>query len=856
MQQTNSPSAGATPSPALISRGPIRGLLDLLSSVPLGIVLLVILFFYSWIGSAGLFYPTSWHVFDSEVWVSTFPRQWRGLEMTEFEWFHTRFFNALIGLICLNLTVTTIRRIRFGWVNLGVWMIHAGIVVLCIGSVIYFGTKLEGDAPVIRRSVSITFAGMSRPLVIPVLPGNRMEVEVPAATGKDGKVQSGGSYTFEIADINPRWPIQSDENKGKSAYSVSVAVTTPTAQYIRQLLDGYPQYTEDIIPGKGRARKQPEFGGKATIDDSLSMSLVYQPQDHFWLRDSAAVYLRPHSDHPGPWSQRPISGLPRYNDYVASLDHVWNPEGDGGAALRPDPISIDVPAGDSADPARDVKMRVTGYLRYAILHSEFIDGGASLNPVVDVTFSNPQQAGSQTLQLAALDPEHSTAVNGLVAFRWVSDKEQLDRLRSSAQRRLTITVPGLDKPFEATIDPQNFRKSDGPWLEIPGTAYSYRVQDAADNIRMTLENGTPANVWFLVLEIKTPKGVITRYVADDPNNTRDVTAASSAGHGMAAPDPEVRTEYRPAMLAPVTLIAGPGDLGLRVVFNITGEPAREEALSIGKRITVNSMLNMRVNSYTPTAREETRPEIVPLAQRDKDADRSFDNSMIRLELTQGGKSTSLWLPLRRYSVADEAVADIAPSRYPIDTVTLSDGRELDVIFSHESRPLPARVALDDFILTANVGGFEPGKTGSIRDWTSVLRFEDPEQLATGGWLPPVKISTNDPTSHHGYWFFQSFWDPPRGPRFQGDSPSQGLNFTGLGVGNREGVHIQLAGCCISVIGMLYAFYVKPIIKRRRREKVLGSLATSRHAAAPPADSNANGHLVGAAPVGADTEDSR
>ena len=51
-----------------------------------------------------------------------------------------------------------------------------------------------------------------------------------------------------------------------------------------------------------------------------------------------------------------------------------------------------------------------------------------------------------------------------------------------------------------------------------------------------------------------------------------------------------------------------------------------------------------------------------------------------------------------------------------------------------------------------------------------------------------------------------------------------MSFTGLGVGNRRGVVTQLAGCILSVIGMMYAFYVKPIIKRRRRAKVEAELA--------------------------------
>jgi hypothetical protein len=41
-----------------------------------------------------------------------------------------------------------------------------------------------------------------------------------------------------------------------------------------------------------------------------------------------------------------------------------------------------------------------------------------------------------------------------------------------------------------------------------------------------------------------------------------------------------------------------------------------------------------------------------------------------------------------------------------------------------------------------------------------------------------------------------------------------MNYTGLGVGNRNGVYVQLFGCCLAVIGMIHAFYLRPILKRR------------------------------------------
>lgn len=122
--------------------GPVAWPLDLFSSVRFGISLFTLLFVYCSIGSA---VPAV--------------RMLPGLEMTESGWFHWWPFNVLITLLCLNLTIATVRRIPLRPVNAGAWMIHAGIIILAIGSYYYFGTKVEGDAQVFRRRVGIETPG-------------------------------------------------------------------------------------------------------------------------------------------------------------------------------------------------------------------------------------------------------------------------------------------------------------------------------------------------------------------------------------------------------------------------------------------------------------------------------------------------------------------------------------------------------------------------------------------------------------------------------------------------------------------------------------------------------------------------
>jgi cytochrome c-type biogenesis protein CcsB len=126
---------------------------------------------------------------------------------------------------------------------------------------------------------------------------------------------------------------------------------------------------------------------------------------------------------------------------------------------------------------------------------------------------------------------------------------------------------------------------------------------------------------------------------------------------------------------------------------------------------------------------------------------------------------------------------------------------MEVAFSRERQELPAPVGLDDFHLKTHIGGYT-GETNSIRDWTSEIVFQQPD----GSWSDTAPVSVNAPAEKKGLWFFQSSWDKPAP-----SSGSNGLNYTGLGVGNRNGVFIQLLGCIIAVLGMIFGFYIKPML---------------------------------------------
>jgi hypothetical protein len=308
-----------------------------------------------------------------------------------------------------------------------------------------------------------------------------------------------------------------------------------------------------------------------------------------------------------------------------------------------------------------------------------------------------------------------------------------------------------------------------------------------------------------MMEIKTPEGTIRRWVADKPEFTRDMRDTSADPHDVEAsqPDPRIVTTFAPQS-APLIFAGYPG--GLQFVFNGSQGRQMSKSVVVGETIDVLPGLALKVNAFASAAVAEVKPYIVPRSKRDSDVRELF--SMIRVEVENGrGIPQVEWLPFNQYAFPGEDYAYQGRFAFMPRTSRLADGSEVEVLFSRKRMPLPNAIVMEDFELDTHLGGYS-GSASTIRNYISRLRFYD-----DGGWTEPKAIAVNSPTEYGGFWYFQSTWDKP-----PTQDATAGMNYTGLGIGNREGVYMQLAGCCISVIGMIFAFYVKPVMKRRRAEE--------------------------------------
>lgn len=752
-------------------RNPLVRLLDLFSNIWLGVLLVALIFVYCSVGSA---MPDPVEALRHGSYnVPHLLRQ--RFELTEMEWFSWWPFLTLVGLLVAALVTVTLRRIPFRPVNYGVWMIHAGMVTLAVGCVIYFSQKVEGDVAVYRRSAVIRVPGTEEPVHMTVRPGEA----VTAGRGEH-------VYHIQVAEVNPNYRLLGGEHEGQNTYAVYLDVRSPKERFTRQLLAGFPAKTEDFRPGQGRT--------KGLIDTDLQIELDYAPVDEFYIEHSAAIYVRRVGDR--QWTQLPIPKLPRYYEHVSSRSWVWPDAHADPPPLRPLDIHLS-PQEPSGGCPRGLSVTVSGFLPFATPEQRWAPGGERLNPVLGLSI----EAGGREhhFDLLALNPARSVLDTSAfpVHFAWVSGPEEIAQLSSDKNPRLAVRVPDRGVDLEATLAELQSAKQ----YQVPGTDYVLRFLQAMP-WTMASDAHRGERAFVALLEVQSADTSFTRAVVyPHAEMTQDIDA-SGVRHGELLDEGIELTLIDPAV-AGLTLAAGLQEVGLHAIYRRDDGSVSTTRPAVGEPFMVTDQaLPMTVEYVYPRAVQQTKPRIIPTEQRDTKAGAAY--SMVRLDLSQKQWSESAWLTYSHYT---------HPGRQPYEPgrVRLPDGTQLELLYSRQKRPLPAPVALEEFQLKTYPGGTRE------RDYVSLVRFGE-----AGAWSDAHEVRSNQPTAYKGLWFFQSTWDPPDSSANYG-----GMNYTGLGVGNREGVRIMLGGTVLAIIGMIYAFYVKPIIKRRRRLAVLGSLGAKR-----------------------------
>lgn len=712
----------------------------------------------------------SWRMFDdlARAYASVTIRRLPAVEMTELEFYSAWPLKLILGLFVLNMIVATLRRIEFTFLNLGVLTVHTGIVLLALGSVYYQGLKKEGD---ILLHASPTATGK-------LAPG-------PAAT----TFYDNTSLTLYVR-----------ENRG----------------WEQRYIDHVPRYNDYAL---GEMPAAPEAEGSP-------------------------------------------EGTPEVGALELARRPLFDPSVDDGRTL-----DLPVPASSLGQVDDDITFRLVGYATYCKPQFDWIRAEPPMG-------ASPADLNPLRIVYLTIGEEDTPDFSFILLPNQPAKRISLSQLLG-----LEYTLGMDDRRFAALSEPLPRGVSKGLVVEVPETGDRVVLPARTDasfevgGYRLTIESlldeppfpiitegyqGATSSV--ALIRIETPEGEsYTRYAYHRfPEIDQDILAVAADGRPTRRDaDPSIGIAYIDASRLQVFLDEDPDTGRLRSIVRLPGGQVRtqtdlppdarlDDVLSGFEGDSPNRrapVMSLEVAHRWAHARSFERPVPVPKAERIGRFIGTHDEAMLAVEIkadrsaidpVSGRWSTVVWLPFTRYLGSEaEKIRTIDVPGSPGRTIQLAFGRRQHALSNFSLR-------LEDFEMIP----YEHG--GPPRDFRSVVRV-----LPIDPKLEPftAEVSLNHPlrAPHREHTdapeivdfarrmvfglspsqlkLSQAGWDANtwRQSEAQIGQPGSTIEqpyvlFTILGVGNNPGISvIALGGVCMG-LGIPWAFYVKPVVLKRRKAR--------------------------------------
>ena len=564
--------------------------------------------------------------------------------------------------------------------------------------------------------------------------------------------------------------------------------------------------------------------------------------ENYYDKDERALYVRTGRDVPAMF---PLPTLPRFQQYDDRDGTAGALRRRGGLTnLAPvltvrdqhgNPVSENV--AEQVNVKGDLRVDVVGFYPYAEVRTTFdTTDPASHTSGVELSMTDVNDPGlASDWYLVSSDPRFATDTRHAVDLQHVDgDAAVAAKLGEAAGQlfHIDVTTPGAKEPASMYVKL-------GDTVPIGKTGYTLAVLRYDPSWSMS---GTRESVRALEMMVSAPTQRFRRMVLENkPVQTDFALDAAGAGpmgkRQMKPLDEGLKVAFRvedPYRLLPSensvkhTLVTPAGSKELVDVETGFDSPAVVRHFAEG---TGEIVLPMPAEEMADAAAEGGHPAMhvkaerrdhlkaedhvapVPPNKRDENADENGDFQVAKLRLHLGDWSQELVVPFTQ-AAHDKLRQD--PWRGGF--VTLPGAvAPLQFTLGNTLRPLPTRLTLEAFKAepyagapdtpssmyenyrsTVTVGGADDSDTR-----TEVASLNNPIYFDGGRWL-----------------FFQASYDP--------NLPHQ---WTMLGIGNRPATRVMMVGCVMIVAGLLYAFYVKPVIIRRMKERAIASAAAVKAARA-------------------------
>ena len=751
---------------------PLRALYGFFSSISMGIVWVAALIVYAALGSA-------------------VPGFRQTFELTEFQYFNHWVFLTLVLLFCTTLVVTTLRRIHFNLRNLGVLTVHAGLLMLCAGSVIYFGQKIEGDVWLDAPQVRVISLDRLRKN-----PANALLDQFVAVKGKVWEQfipMLGGKYRLEVLRTTNRGM------KTPAEVELKVDVPDKPEKTVKLQLDT-PDRPHGQIVG---------------LTDRLAVMLTpANKTDVFYDATVPAltVQIGPSVEDA---ERIELPELPYYNEHFLTISDKQSDaapirDTDGNIVAsqqnRPWPLlehwRMPIPLLRDPDSALaddlSIRMEIDGYLPYADLRGEPSAGGQMINPIARIKIKAAEHAhedwlAAQNPARSMMELEDGTAVE----FRWIGKETKINPAWTRPIKgRHYLEVYVKDKDVR-----RGYEVMTGQTIRVEGTDYSLKIEELRPSWPLMTKGFQGARTPIALVWVETPersfqRSVLQRYPQLDQDRDR---AGKKILEGGGLVDKNIEISYTDAGSDHFMIVAGE-NLAATLIHTAPGGERGMKRLEIGEPFTSAGGVELSLEDLIVRPRIETRPVVIPRQNRRSLADVKRQQSLVRVHLQSkdGTWSRRIWVPFSQYGM----LHDMNPPTVLHDVPGAGDVR---LVYGRMPRRLPTALCLERLKTD-----YYPGRK-QASGWTSYIRYEDP----VTGRVKRGKAFLNNTFTLGGWTLFQS------------GAATDGASWSVLGVGNRRGIVPMLAGCILIALGMIYAFFVKPVLVQRRKRRFAETKRVSR-----------------------------
>jgi hypothetical protein len=574
--------------------------------------------------------------------------------------------------------------------------------------------------------------------------------------------------------------------------------------------------------------------------------------DHFYDNFERALYVK----HNGEWvDQIPLENLPRFKDYGVEHRNVERLNRPGLRGIQPGIFLKDADSGESRHVpfaeaynwSKPLTIDIVGYWPYAVVPANFATDANSTDVGLRLAYTEPDSGQEREHWLMSVDQRHKfrTIADGAVEVehRHLPDASIADGLKTAATQLFALTFTAGDKKGETFVEIGNS-------YTLGETGYSVTFESFNPAWPMF---GTGEIVKTMTLLVSSPtmkyrrmilagKPLQTDFKLDDPTGgpmgkrqTEPLDKVLSLGFTLSdpfhlmpaeapvkhtlvtttggklidlavAPDkaPKI-TEFADGRGSFTFVLDHSGGAGaMRGPFQPPVDPNHGggELLSDSSEKLHIHDLNVSVARVDNIVKQDSVLP-VPSAQRDRGVGQQGLLQAVRVRVKMGDWSKEVIVPFTP-EAGERPQWDA-----PIVKLPEGDGNHtIQLALCNSRMRLPATIKLQNFELIPYPGGDVNQRNALIRDFRSTLVIEDPRtQVQTTG-----VAHMNNPVYYDGgrWLFFQAAYD------------GEGRQWTVLGIGNRPGVYVMTTGCVMIFTGLMYAFYLKPIVIRRMKQNAIAA----------------------------------